>query len=88
MLRSEARQILHVAPHATAEEIRVAYRSAIKQCHPDVGGDPVEFARAVAAHELLTAEPSIRFVRTPRRWEAAISRLRRLTTRSRPRRVH
>jgi len=88
MLRSEARRMLGVPPGTSPSDVKKAYRRALKRRHPDVGGDPDEFNRTVAAYNLLISEPAVRFVKSPSRWETAFGRLRRLTTRTSTRRVH
>lgn len=50
----QARQVLGVAPDATADEIKQAYRQLARQHHPDAGGDPEQFHRIQQAYELLT----------------------------------
>ena len=81
MLRSDARRVLDVGPGASPAMVRVAYRRALKQCHPDVGGDRSEFDRTVAAYELLISEPAARFVKTPSRWQTILGRLHHRPTR-------
>jgi curved DNA-binding protein CbpA len=44
---------LGVSPDATTAQIIAAYRRKAKQHHPDAGGDPVEFAKAQRAAEIL-----------------------------------
>ncbi len=46
-------EILRVDPEATDEEIEQAYRSRIKQAHPDHGGSAREFQRVKTAYEDL-----------------------------------
>lgn len=41
---------------ASQEEIAAAFRAAAKRCHPDVGGDPVEFMQVKAAYDVLSDE--------------------------------
>lgn len=47
-------QILDVSPSATFEEIKQAFRKAVKQKHPDVGGDPELFKKITKAYEVLS----------------------------------
>lgn len=47
---------LGVAPGATADEIRKAYRRAALQNHPDKGGDPERFKEIGAAYAVLSDE--------------------------------
>jgi hypothetical protein len=49
----EARQLLGLAPHASEEEIRAAYRDKMKNAHPDQGGSHNEAARLAAARDRL-----------------------------------
>jgi curved DNA-binding protein len=55
--------VLGVAPDATEKDIRTAFRSRAKACHPDVAGDDPakaeEFKKLRAAYELL-ADPARR----------------------------
>lgn len=46
-------EVLRVAVTATDKEIKVAYRRAARQAHPDHGGDPAAFRRVTAAYETL-----------------------------------
>lgn len=56
MHRKRAREILGVSPLATAVELRLAFREAAKQAHPDrPGGDAERFREAVEAYRLLSA---------------------------------
>ncbi|MCM2465779.1 J domain-containing protein [Methanoculleus oceani] len=43
--------ILGVAPDATPEEIRTAYRTLAKQCHPDINPDPDASERFIAIQQ-------------------------------------
>lgn len=56
--QSRAREILGVAPTATANEIRKAFRAAAKEAHPDrAGGAEDRFRAIMAAYERLTDKP-------------------------------
>jgi curved DNA-binding protein CbpA len=44
-------EILGVAPDATPEEIRAAYRALVKQYHPDVNHDPDAGERFIAIQQ-------------------------------------
>lgn len=46
-------EVLGVAPSATDDEIRRAYRVRARRTHPDVGGDAAEFIQVQQAWELL-----------------------------------
>lgn len=46
-------EVLGVAPTASAEEIRAAYRSAARAVHPDAGGSPAAMRRLNAAWHVL-----------------------------------
>lgn len=48
-----ARELLKVDRHATADDIRRAYRRAARTHHPDAGGDAQTFQDLVAAVDLL-----------------------------------
>jgi len=45
--------LLNVAPDATPEELKRAYRQRASATHPDKGGDEEEFKRVAAAYEVL-----------------------------------
>lgn len=45
--------VLGVAPHATADDIKAAFRRIALATHPDRGGDPEAFMRAKAAYDRL-----------------------------------
>jgi curved DNA-binding protein CbpA len=45
---------LGVAPDASADEIRKAYRSKVQQAHPDKGGCPKEFMLYQTAYNVLS----------------------------------
>lgn len=44
--------VLKVDPFATLDEVKAAYRTLVKQHHPDTGGDPAEFDRVTKAYEI------------------------------------
>lgn len=46
-------QVLGVAPTATDEELRRAFRRALRQTHPDTGGDPARFAAVQQAWDRI-----------------------------------
>lgn len=46
--------VLGVAPDATADEIKRAYRKRARESHPDTGGDEEEFKRVTHAHQVLS----------------------------------
>jgi len=46
-------EVLGVAPSATDDEIRRAYRVRARRTHPDVGGDAAEFVQVQQAWEIL-----------------------------------
>ena len=48
---SDAHAVLGVPVDADIETLRDAYRRRVKDCHPDQGGDPAEFARVQRAYE-------------------------------------
>ena len=45
---------LGVSEHASADEIKRAYRSKARETHPDKGGNSAEFATVAEAYEVLT----------------------------------
>ncbi|GEM_PF-4553687 len=47
-------EILEIAPNATAEEIRKAYKKLVVKFHPDKGGDRDQFEKIQQAYEKLT----------------------------------
>lgn len=49
----EAREVLGVAPGATADEIRAAHRRLVAKVHPDAGGSADLAARVNAARDAL-----------------------------------
>ncbi|WP_163549868.1 DnaJ domain-containing protein, partial [Candidatus Frankia nodulisporulans] len=49
-------EVLGVAPSASAEQIRHAYRAAARRTHPDAGGQPAAFAQVRIAYDVL-ADP-------------------------------
>lgn len=53
MSLDEAREVLGVAPNATAAEIRSAHRSRMKRAHPDRGGSTMDAARLNQARDVL-----------------------------------
>lgn len=50
---------LEVAPNATQDEIKRAYRNMAKTLHPDMGGDAEEFAKLSKIYEVL-CDPELR----------------------------
>ena len=55
----EARLLLEVDAGAGPDELRAAFRRALRRTHPDLhGGDGTAARRVVAAYELLVGEPS------------------------------
>lgn len=51
---SQLYECLGVESNASHEEIRRAYKDLAREKHPDRGGDPEEFKKIQAAHEILT----------------------------------
>lgn len=47
-------EVLGVAPDAGEATIRAAYKRRARETHPDMGGDPAEFAAVTAAWEVLS----------------------------------
>lgn len=53
MSLDEAREVLGVGPHATAEEIKAAHKRLMRSAHPDAGGSDWLAARVNEAKEAL-----------------------------------
>jgi len=70
-------RVLGVAPTATADEIRLAYRDAAKRLHPDRGGD----ADGQRFHELNEAYETLRDARRRMRYDASLTDTRRTNRR-------
>ena len=51
---ADPRSVLGVAPDASWDDIRSAYRRLAKQLHPDTGGDPRRMAEVNRAFQLLS----------------------------------
>lgn len=47
-------ETLGVEPHASAEEIKKAYRAKARKSHPDLGGDKESFSRVLTAFNVLS----------------------------------
>lgn len=58
--RQQALAVLGLPAGATQQQIKQRYRRLAKQYHPDLGGDPRQMQRIVAAYECLMKEPSVR----------------------------
>ncbi len=52
-------EVLGLAPGATADQIRHAYRVAARRTHPDAGGSSPAFARVNVAYRILS-DPGLR----------------------------
>lgn len=50
--------VLKIDPFATLDEVKAAYRTLVKQHHPDAGGDPAEFDRVTKAYEIAIRRKS------------------------------
>lgn len=46
--------VLGVPPAASADKIKIRYRELTRAKHPDIGGDPREFAEITEAGSVLT----------------------------------
>ncbi len=53
-----ARRILGVAPGSSVADVERAFRAFAVRAHPDHGGDPADFQRAVQARDLLRSGPT------------------------------
>jgi DnaJ domain len=85
-------ELLGVAIDARPEELRGAYRRAVRRTHPDCGGDAERFDLITGAYErLVRAQHSngnsscveIRFYRSPRGVQRVVAALDALTDRGR-----
>lgn len=56
--RQQALAVLGLPPNATPQQIKQRYRRLAKKHHPDMGGDPRQMQRLVAAYEFLMKESS------------------------------
>lgn len=54
--RQQALAVLGLPLNATPQQIKQRYRALAKKYHPDLGGDPQQMQRLVAAYELLMKE--------------------------------
>lgn len=77
--QEQASRILGVAPGAPVDEVKAAYRRALKNTHPDIGGDTAALQSAMAAYRTLLvpevaphAVIEARAVRTRPRWGIAV----------------
>jgi curved DNA-binding protein CbpA len=55
-LSASAYEVLGVAPDATDDDLRKAYRLRLRQTHPDTGGDAAQFVQVQRAWELVGTE--------------------------------
>ncbi len=75
-------------PSSLTPDERRRRRAALRRHHPDLGGDPAEFARTLRAWESPSGDGSeVRFVRRPRGLRRLLVRWRRSRRSSAPRRV-
>lgn len=51
---NHARALLGVPPHAPEDQVRRAFRDAVRVAHPDRGGDPATFRQLVEARAVLS----------------------------------
>lgn len=58
--RQQALAVLGLPLTATPQQIKQRYRRLAKKYHPDLGGDPRQMQRIVAAYEFLMKEQPIR----------------------------
>lgn len=71
----QARRILGVAVEATSDELRVAYRVALKIAHPDHGGTDERLRLTVEAYRILTERPKVSTRQQASGFEPAPSKL-------------
>ena len=57
--RQQALGVLGLPPNATRQQIKRRYRELAKKNHPDLGGDPKEMQRIIAAYEWLMKDQSV-----------------------------
>ena len=74
MTPKRARQVLNAPATATVETLSRMFRDAVKQYHPDLGGDPERLREAIEAHRVLKSLASARLELTPSMWPARESR--------------
>jgi DnaJ domain len=67
MTRQQALSILGLSKEPTPEELKSAFRTKVKETHPDRGGDPALFHKVTEARDLLekAPTPTVRVVRFP-----------------------
>jgi DnaJ-domain-containing protein 1 len=56
-IRQQSLAVLGLPTNATPQQIKQRYRMLAKKYHPDLGGDPRQMQRLVAAYEFLMKEP-------------------------------
>ncbi len=86
--------VLGVAPSATDDEVRRAFRRFAQQHHPDRGGDPARFQEGVDAYRAILggdvgggrAPDNVVFHRKPRSWEQPLRAWEQMVKWRRPRR--
>ena len=52
-------RLLGITPHASEDEKKTAYRSALRRSHPDTGGSAEEFAAVQRAWQLISDQPRL-----------------------------
>jgi hypothetical protein len=55
-MRQQSLAVLGLPLNATPQQIKQRYRTLAKKYHPDLGGDPRQMQRLVAAYEFLMKE--------------------------------
>lgn len=55
----EARRLLGVVIGVSGEELRIAYRQALKVAHPDTGGSDEKLRLVVEAYRILSERPTV-----------------------------
>lgn len=67
MTAGQARKLLGLPPGAGADQVSRAFRAAVKEAHPDRGGDPDRLRRIIEAHRVLKAlaEAKLAFAPAP-----------------------
>jgi curved DNA-binding protein len=71
----EARRLLSVVIGASGEELRLAYRNALKIAHPDRGGTDEQLRDIVEAYRILTEAPTVSTRRRNARYDPPPAKL-------------
>lgn len=58
-MKKKSHEILGVAPDAPVEEVKKAFRKKSKKCHPDAGGNNVEFNELLIAYNDMNGKADL-----------------------------